>query len=217
MTQYMTYDSAYYGKREVSPTFQAEVKTILKFVSPKKKDTILELGCGSGAVLNALLPYGCKLIVGLDWLETSVTLTKKRAGNLLAISGDAKKLPFCDETFTKLIMQHLIEHFKDTVKVIQEWKRVLKPGGKLTLATPNRLFPHQEWFDDPSHYKIFTEDELSHILESAGLVVVNSRVINPYIFDLRFMGVAARYFQVMHRVSYLAKTGMSIVMSAKMI
>jgi len=211
----MDYDSAYYGKREVSPTFQAEVKTILRFVSPKKQDTILELGCGSGAVLNALLPYRCQFIIGLDLLETSITLVRNRTNTLSAIYGDAISLPFRDETFTQIIAQHLIEHFQYPINVLLEWKRALQPGGKLTLVTPNSLFPHQEWFDDPSHHNIFTEDELSHLMESAGLVIVNTRVINPFIINLRYMGVSARYFQMMHRVSYFAKTGMSIVMSAK--
>jgi len=55
--------------------------------------------------------------------------------------GDARDLSrFADDTFSAIYASHVLEHFDykdEMLKVLKEWKRVLHPGGKLYLSTPD--------------------------------------------------------------------------------
>ena len=53
---------------------------------------------------------------------------------------DATKLPFKDNSFDTIFNSEMIEHLypQDSKKMLDEFFRVLKPGGKLIITTPNR-------------------------------------------------------------------------------
>lgn len=57
----------------------------------------------------------------------------------LDIVSDAATIPRPDQTFDFLISSHCLEHHSDTLKVLHEWIRVIKPGGILFLALPHGL------------------------------------------------------------------------------
>ncbi len=215
MTSRIDYSEEYYQRREYSPTFRAEIRAILDVLDPQETDVYLELGCGSGVLLSKLVQAGCRNVIGLDWLPTSVNLSLRQSttdSNLLY--GDASRLPIQAGSIDKLAAQHLIEHFRDTQQVLLEWNRVLRAGGKLVLVTPNLLFPHQHWFDDPTHEHIFTIDELAKCVEQAGFHIDKAQIVNPYVIHWRFNGFVARYLQFLNRVPYVGTRGMSILLSA---
>lgn len=55
--------------------------------------------------------------------------------------GDGRVLPFKNGTLDFVFSSHLIEDFADWTPALREWDRVLKPGGKLIILTPdNDLF-----------------------------------------------------------------------------
>jgi len=53
--------------------------------------------------------------------------------------GDATDLPFKDHTLDFVHASHLLEDFADWGPVLREWDRVLKPGGYMLIAVPDRL------------------------------------------------------------------------------
>ncbi len=52
--------------------------------------------------------------------------------------GAAETLPLCDEALDFLLASHVLEHMPDTIGVLAEWARVLRPGGILFLIVPHR-------------------------------------------------------------------------------
>jgi predicted SAM-dependent methyltransferase len=54
---------------------------------------------------------------------------------------DVTRLPYENETVDEIRALHIIEHFdfNEGVEVLKEWRRVLKPGGKIILETPDFL------------------------------------------------------------------------------
>lgn len=215
MTNRFEYTEEYYQRRENSPTFQAEIKAIIDFLQPTPNDIVVELGCGSGVLLSRLSQFSCRETIGMDWLSASVKLAANRTWKTYkVVAGDAENLPFQANSIDKMAAQHLIEHFKDTTDVLLEWRRVLRTGGKLVLVTPNRLFPYQSWFDDPTHCHIFTRAELAKCAEEAGFKVDELLIVNPYFFHWRFNGFVARHLQILHRLPYIGTRGMSILLCA---
>lgn len=62
--------------------------------------------------------------------------------------------PFPDGEFDEILMHDIIEHLNDTLKVMEECYRLLKPGGLLKI----RVVPynHRYAYSDPTHVKFFT-------------------------------------------------------------
>jgi SAM-dependent methyltransferase len=208
------YDAQYYARRQCSP-LSAEIKAITTLLDPRPSDRILEVGCGGGALLSHLAALGPRDVVGVDWLRTSVELVRQSGAQARVLQGDACALPFSDATFDKVVAQHLIEHFEDTNRVLSEWRRVLRPGGLLVIVTPNLGFPHQEWFADPTHRRIFSKTELREHLVRAEYAVKEIRIINPYVGSLSVQFAAARHLQFMRRLPWFGDHGMSLVAAAE--
>jgi SAM-dependent methyltransferase len=94
--------------------------------------------------------------------EAGVTCTATRHGEM-------HDLPYGDETFDALVARHLIEHHPDTLLVLREWARVLKPGGVLVIVTPDqRNFRGNTVALDPTHQAAFTAEQLQALAAHAG-------------------------------------------------
>lgn len=123
-----------------------EVASTIKKLDPLPDEVILDIGCGTGRIAYKLLEMGCK-VVGLDFSEESLRMCKSRCGesnlckdDVYLVRGDACRLPLKDNLFDKCISSEVLEHIPSEVersKMIQEVRRVLKPGGKLVLTTYN--------------------------------------------------------------------------------
>jgi SAM-dependent methyltransferase len=82
--------------------------------------------------------------LNVDYTDDYTTVFKKQeielAGECMKVdivaSGD--QLPFKENTLDFVISSHVIEHFYDPVKTIEEWLRVVKPGGYVFIIAPHR-------------------------------------------------------------------------------
>jgi cyclopropane fatty-acyl-phospholipid synthase-like methyltransferase len=113
-------------------------------LSPGK--TLLDVACGAGGpALRIAATSGCS-VVGLDIHEQAVTTASSLAAQRgLAEraefrSTDATKpLPFPDASFDAISCIDAINHFSDRSRVVAEWARLLKVGGRLLFTDPITL------------------------------------------------------------------------------
>lgn len=96
------------------------------------------------------------------------------SGDLVAVPGldaqfDAHHLPFADESFGCVLSTEVLEHCEQPQRVIEEFARVLKPGGKLILST-RFIFPLH---DAPYDYFRFTRYGLRKLCERAGFAQID--------------------------------------------
>ncbi len=100
---------------------------------------IVELFCGRGNGLHALEQLGFSRLEGAD---LSAALLANYAGSAKCIVADCRQLPYPDESRDIAIVQgglhHLPELPADLVRVVQEVRRVLRPGGRLVVVEPWR-------------------------------------------------------------------------------
>ena len=114
------------------------------------RPTLLEAGCGLGQWLYYALEKSDGRVIGLDLTEE--TLKRVRASKTLEgfedrvdfVVGDMRRMPIPNESvdliFSFGVIEHVLPH--DSQKTVGEFFRVLKPGGRLLLATPNLWSAH---------------------------------------------------------------------------
>ncbi len=102
----------------------------------------LDLGCGSGSFLTAIGRE--RTVIGLDVAMRWLLVARKRLDeeglpHIRLVCGNAERMPFRGETFAAVVAGDVIEHVADQAATLSESHRVLKPGGRLFLASPNRF------------------------------------------------------------------------------
>src|SRR5581483_6236585 len=111
---------------------------------------VLEVGCGTAALAAAFAARGADVVasdVSLRWLALAQKrLSESAGGHVELVACAAEALPFPDEIFDVVAASDVIEHVEDPRRFLADAARVLRPGGVLFLATPNRyslgLEPH---------------------------------------------------------------------------
>lgn len=109
-----------------------------KFIIPENL-VVLDLGSGEGGTSFILSENNFVFSFDFSFVRL-IRQSENFDGNKInRINGDARHLPFSDSTFDLIILQDVIEHIESSEIMIDEIKRILKPGGVIYLSTPNRL------------------------------------------------------------------------------
>lgn len=107
------------------------------------KDYVLDLGCGSGNLLATLT--GAKM-AGIDLSDSLLAKAKERIqgrGQTILVKGAAEQLPFPERTFDKIVCSEVLEHVLDPGLVLNEIRRVAKPGAHVVITVPNETLINQ--------------------------------------------------------------------------
>ena len=98
------------------------------------KGRVLDMGAGEGALSRRLQEAGFE-VRALDLMPE-----RFRAAGIACDRGDLNRtMPYRADSFDYLCGVELIEHLEDPFDFIRECRRILRPGGKLVLTTPNML------------------------------------------------------------------------------
>lgn len=154
-------------------------------VLPHMNGLCVEIGCGHRKTLPGVI--GIDMIPGgQPGLIGNVTGQISQAD--IAALGDA--LPLRSGSVDALLARHNLEHYVDTAGALQEWHRVLKPGGQLMAILPDEEhYPGLTVRLDPTHYHAYTRSALARLVELVGFEVVETRTVVP---KWSFMLVARR-------------------------
>ncbi|HSG18112.1 MAG TPA: class I SAM-dependent methyltransferase [Anaerolineae bacterium] len=111
---------------------------LLRRAAIARRQAILDLGAGSGAVTPELARRSSGLVVALDLVPESLYEAPASA-SIVRIAGNANQIPFSNKSFELIFSQFTLLWVRDLASVIGETWRVLKPGGELCAIEPDYL------------------------------------------------------------------------------
>jgi ubiquinone/menaquinone biosynthesis C-methylase UbiE len=129
-------------RRILENNFKSQKKVIKEQFIIAGNDQVLDLGCGTGEFSTFIPP---QQYTGLDIDKKYIDFATKNYKRKFLV-GDARKLPFADKTFSKIMVIGVFHHMSDELSsaVLSEVKRVLKDDGEFLfmedLESPDDTF-----------------------------------------------------------------------------
>lgn len=128
---------------------------------PYIKGDLLELGCGEGRGVELLAPLA-ESYRGIDKIEEVISSLAEKYPNYTFKSGVFPPFDFEDNSFDTIVTFQVIEHIRKDEEFLKEIQRVLKPGGKALITTPNIKMTLSR---NPWHEREYTGPELKSLCE----------------------------------------------------
>jgi ubiquinone/menaquinone biosynthesis C-methylase UbiE len=216
---------------ELSPERVFEEK-LRRIIAPG--DRILDAGCGTGKFfdMDFARKIGCQL-VGVDLRQDLSANSEINFG----VRAELNRLPFSDGSFDVVNCRLVIEHVDSPDTVLKEFYRVLRPGGRLAIFTPNLLHyfgaaasltPHwfHIWFNSrvrgfseedifPTRYRANTRRQLRKLFLKSGFGRADISLVEgaPSVlaFNSLLHGMGLAYVRLVNRYDFLSGFRLNII------
>ena len=164
--------------------FEASIETFVSGVAaeiPRGK-RVLDAGAGEGRFKSL---FAHSEYVGIDFAHGDPSWNYSG----LDVIGRLEELPFPNGSFDHVLSVVVLEHTPQPGKVIEEFRRVLKPGGMVHLVVPHMWEEHQKPYD----FFRFTSSGIRYLLQSSGIRIRKIQPVGGFFWQLgrRLMGVLA--------------------------
>lgn len=135
-----------------------------------RADTVLDIGAGHGHCLVPLHDGGWRKLVALDvdprnFAEFAATLGIES----LLCDISRERIALDDGAVGAVICFHVIEHLPAPDNLLTECCRVLRPGGRLFLVTPDWRKQYRTFWRDPTHLRPYDKEAIARLFRMHGL------------------------------------------------
>lgn len=145
------------------------VETVLdQYARGRKNLQILDIGCGTGAMSVKLTQWG--KVISADFSPLALSYCRKRNITCLC-AADACRLPFASQSFDLIVALDILEHISNDSTALQEFRRILRPGGKLIATVPAYRSLWSAHDVALMHFRRYTARELRERVSEVGLRV----------------------------------------------
>lgn len=159
-----------YIKHMLNPKYIEDIKHYIK---------ILDVGCGSGLLVDKLNKFGFNAD-GIDFMEEAISFCKEnRQGNFILGDADLSAING-EQIYDVIIAAHLIEHLENPNLFLSGVNRLLKSDGYLYISCPNLLWYNNEsrfrnglLQFDPDHVVSYSKEGLSKLLDKDGFTLLD--------------------------------------------
>ena len=159
---------------------------------------ILDIGCG----LSPISPFPEKTTV-TDISSTALSFLHKNTSFKEDVVASCNDLPWKENTFDSVLCSEVLEHLVNDRCAVEEFIRILKPGGQLIVTVP--LHPYLFRFDDRfvGHQRRYKPEEIISILRLSGCEILERKKIMG-ISEKLVTGLLVRVF-AKRRIRYRGK------------
>jgi SAM-dependent methyltransferase len=160
------------GVAEENYWFRRHEAAYLALASYCRGAVVLEAGCGEGYGAD-LLASTAEAVIGLDYDLLTTQHVARAYPRVQVLRGNLVGLPLASGSVDVVANLQVIEHLWDQPGFLAECLRVLRPGGRLLITTPNRITfsPGLDKPLNPFHTRELSAAELTSLLVGAGFRV----------------------------------------------
>jgi SAM-dependent methyltransferase len=177
LSKYESADVRASGPAPVEPRFR-DIAGLLAHFIPSADSRVLEIGCASGGLLRALADLGYRQLLGCDPSPGCARAAREQYG-IEAFACTAFTVPEPREPYDFLVLTGVMEHIRDLDRAVDEFRRLLRPGGLVYLEvpdasryTPQMDAPYQEFSIE--HINFFSEISLKNLMQMRGFPAVQT-------------------------------------------
>lgn len=164
--------------------------------------TVLEIGTGMGYGVDILAPHTERFYTIDRYASPIDTGTKS---DVTFLQATVPPIPFKNNMFDFVVSFQVIEHIKKDRLLLDEIFRVLKPGGKTILSTPNKRMSLTR---NPFHVREYTPEEFHKLLDSRftdvkdGGISGNEKIMTYYENNRKSVAAITRFdfLDLQHRL-----------------
>jgi len=144
---------------------------------------VLDAGCGAGEPVAARLLSAGLEVVGVDLAVTQLDRARRLGGRLHVVQGDLAALPLPDRSVDGVVSFYAVIHVPrdDHPRVFDEFRRVLRPGGRALLCLGARDLPADHdptsWLGTPMYWSHFDGPTNLVLLDRCGLTVERAAIV----------------------------------------
>lgn len=133
--------------------------------------TALDVGCGTGDTMAVLHGLGATTVAGTDLSGEALRYARHHRGRATVLASRAEQLPFADACADVVVSTDVLEHLDDDHRAALEYRRVLKPGGRLLVTVPAYRWLWSAADDRAGHRRRYARNELPAVIAAAGFTV----------------------------------------------
>ena len=165
---------------------------------------ILDVGCGRGDFLNAFKSCGME-VYGVDHDPSGAKFAQE--GVVKYADLERGDFPFADNTFDVVFSKSVIEHLSDPAHFIKESWRVLKPGGRIIVMTPDWVTQMKTFYDDYTHRQPYTVRGIKSLLDIFGFQSAQAEIFYqlPILWQYPALKIVSRCLQCVVPVTLKSK------------
>jgi SAM-dependent methyltransferase len=173
-----------------------------QLILPRLGGKVLDAGSGEGFGVNMMRKAGLDAW-GVDLSAEVVQKTTARYGPFYSV-GSITQIPYENATFDAVTCMEVIEHIPEAeaIAALSEICRVLRPGGRLILSTPNGRHSISGEVNE-YHFKEYTSTEMTALLTKAGfrqLEVYGLICSNKAVQGIARSGLVRTWMKLKHRI-----------------
>jgi 2-polyprenyl-3-methyl-5-hydroxy-6-metoxy-1,4-benzoquinol methylase len=173
------------GLPEVTPEHFA-LRRDFAIAALQPRSRVIDVGCGAGWFSGALAGAGFS-VVGVEVAQEPVRRARARFADLEFLVVAEGELPFAADSFDGAWLGEVLEHVQDGLGLLWEVARVIGPGGRVAVSTPDHGWRRRLWlglsrrafeahFEPRSdHVRFFTRRSLVALLEAGGFEEIRVR------------------------------------------
>lgn len=161
------------------------VKNLLGIVGSFEDKKLVDVGCGTGKFLEEMSQWqNWKEIVGLDGSDDAIKFSKARNIAQVKKSDFEKKLRMASNSVDVITSLDVVEHIDNDVGLVEEFYRILKPGGVVAVTVPAHQWLWTYWDEELGHKRRYTKRQIHKMLTQAGFEVVRVSYFYSYLLPI---------------------------------
>jgi SAM-dependent methyltransferase len=153
---------------------------IRRYVPARADHRILDIGCGSGLMLNALEQIG--ETNGMDMSDEAIGFSREIFSGMVKKGFLPDNIPYENERYSLVTVLDVIEHVDDDRAALEAIRAKMVLGGQAIITVPACMFLWSEHDVLNEHKRRYTRNELREKLIEAGFTVEKISYFNTFLF-----------------------------------